>query len=44
VTITGTFDYSPFIPLIIPTFNGGDIDFEQFAFDIVATTRVPVVQ
>jgi len=44
VTITGTFDYSPFIPMVIPTFNGGSVDFQQLAFDIVTSTRMPIVQ
>jgi Flp pilus assembly protein TadG len=44
VTITGTYDYSPIVPIVLPLVSGNSIDFEALAFDIVTSTRMPIVQ
>jgi Flp pilus assembly protein TadG len=44
VTITGTYEYSPIIPLVVPLVSGNSIDFNALTVDIVAKTRMPIVQ
>ena len=43
VNITGTYDYAPIVPLVIPTMAGGGIDFTKLQMDIVSTTRMALV-
>ena len=43
VNITGTYNYAPIVPLVIPTTVGGSIDFTKLQMDIVSTTRMALV-
>lgn len=43
VNITGTYNYSPIVPLVLPTTVGGSIDFTKLQMDIVTTTRMALV-
>ena len=44
VNITGTYTFSPVVPIVIPFIGtGSTIDFTTLQFDIVTTTRMAVV-
>ena len=43
VKITGTYNYVPIIPLVLPVVGGGGIDFTALEMDIVTTTRMALV-
>ena len=43
VNITGTYDYQPVVPLVLPVAGGGRIDFTALQMDIVTTTRMALV-
>lgn len=43
VNITGTYNYAPMIPLVLPTTGGGSLDFTAFEMDIVTSARMALV-
>ncbi len=44
VNVTGTYNFSPFVPIVIPFIGtGSTIDFQTLQFDIVTTTRMAMV-
>ena len=45
VNITGTYAYSPFVPIVLPILGtSSTIDFATFEFDIVTSTEMSIVQ
>ena len=43
VNITGTYNYTPIIPLVIPIAGGDGIDFTDLQVDLVSTIRMALV-
>ncbi len=43
VNITGTYDYAPVVPLVLPVTGGDGIDFTALEMDIVTSTRMALV-
>lgn len=43
VNITGIYNYTPVIPLVLPVAGGSGIDFTKLTMDIVTTTRTALV-
>ena len=45
VSITGTYAYTPMVPIVVPFFaTSSSIDFATLQFDIVTTTEMSIVQ